>query len=76
MQPYLPEDSLKSTILLLLRGGRSQKVKVLDLFDRCEISITIAEVQYLYPMLDYESWLNKTGYKLGKEKKTKLPILR
>jgi hypothetical protein len=53
-----------------LRGGRSRKVKVLDLVDRCEMSITIAGVQYLYLRLDYESWSNKTGYKLGKEKKT------
>jgi hypothetical protein len=32
--------------------------------------VTIAEVQYLYPRLDYESWLNKTGYKLEKENRS------
>jgi hypothetical protein len=65
-----PKNSSKSTLLLLLRSGQSRKVKVLDLVDRCEMSITIAGVQYLYLRLDYESWSNKTGYKLGKEKKT------
>jgi hypothetical protein len=48
----------------------AKKVKILDLFDRYEKSITIAGVQYLYPRLDYESWLNKTSYKLGKEDKS------
>jgi hypothetical protein len=48
----------------------AEKVKVLDLFDRCEMFITIAGVQYLYLRLDYESWSNKTGYKLGKEDKS------
>jgi hypothetical protein len=42
--PAYPKNSPKSTLLLLLRGGRSRKVKVLDLFDRCEMSITIAGV--------------------------------
>jgi hypothetical protein len=47
-----------------------KKVKVLDLFDRCEMSITIGRVQYLYLRLDYESWSIKTSYKLRKEIKT------
>jgi hypothetical protein len=47
----------------------AEKVKVLDLVDRCGMSITIVGVQYLYPRLDYESWLIKTGYELGKEDK-------
>jgi hypothetical protein len=39
------------------------------------MSIAIAEVQYLYPRLDYESWSNKTGYKTQK-RKMKLSKLR
>jgi hypothetical protein len=66
--PACPKNSSRST-LLLLWGGRSRKVKVLDLFDLFEMSITIAGVRYLYPRLDYESWSNKTSYKLGKEDK-------
>jgi hypothetical protein len=30
--------------------------------------ITIAEVWYLYPRLDYKSWSNKTGYKTIKKR--------
>jgi hypothetical protein len=33
------------------------------------MSITIAEIQYLYPRLDFESGLNKTDLKLQKENK-------
>ena len=62
------KNSSKSTLLPLLRGGLSQKVKVLVLVDRWEMSITIAEVQYLYPRLDYESWSNKTDHKTWKRK--------
>jgi hypothetical protein len=32
--------------------------------------ITMVGVQYLYPRPDYESWSNKTSYKLGKEDKS------
>jgi hypothetical protein len=39
------------------------------------MSITIAEVQYLYPRLNYESWSNKTDYKIWKRKQ-KCPNLR
>ena len=46
-----------------------EEVKVLDLFDRCEMSITMVGVQYLYPRPDYDSWSNKTDLKLRKENK-------
>ena len=67
--PACSKKSSRSTLLLLLRVARGQKkVKVLVLID-VWMSVTIAEVRYLYPRLDYESWSNKTDVKLGKENK-------
>jgi len=37
-----------------------------------EMSITIAGVQYLYPRLDYESWLNKIDHKTLEKNKNHL----
>jgi hypothetical protein len=63
-----PKNSPKSTLLLLLRVAEAKKVKALDLFDRCEMSITIVGVQYLYPRPGYESWSNKTNNKYMEKK--------
>ena len=48
------------------REWRKPKGKGTSFLLITEMSVTIAEVQYLYPRLDYESWSNKTSYKLGK----------
>jgi hypothetical protein len=62
------KNSLRSTLLLLLRVVRGRKrVKVLVLID-VWMSITIAGVQYLYLGLDYEFWSNKIGFKTWKRK--------
>jgi hypothetical protein len=71
MQPYLPKELVEIYSPPTPKGWpEPKKVKVLYLFDRCEMSIKMARVQYLYPRLDCESWSNKIGYKLGKEDKS------
>ena len=76
MQPCLPEELAKIYYTPTPKGwSEPEKVKVLDLFDHCEMSIIMVWVQYLYPRPDYESWSNKTSYE-NLEKKIKLPNLR
>ena len=76
MQPCLPEELAEIYSTPTPKGwSEPKKIKVLNLFDRCEMSITMAWVQNLYPRPDYESWSNKTNYE-NLEKKTKLSNLR
>ena len=73
MQPYSLKNSPRSTLLLLLRGGRSQK-KVNDLYIGLVVSLTIAGVWYLYPEPKNESYSSTTQYNLWYEEN--IPILR
>jgi hypothetical protein len=75
MQPCLPEELTEIYSTPTPKGWLETKSKGLDLFYRCELSITIVGVQYLYPRLDCESWSNKTGCE-NLEKRTKLANLR
>ena len=67
MQPYSLKNSSRSTLLLLLRVGRSQKSKWL-IFDWLWSS-TIAGVYYLYPEPMHESYLSTTHYNLRHKRK-------
>ena len=60
MQPYKQSISYDGT------HNKPEVMMVLILIDLW-MSITIAEVQYLYPRLNYESWRTRPVSKLGKE---------
>ena len=63
MQPCLLKKLVGIYSTPTPKGGTGpKKLKVLVLID-VWMSITKAEVQYLNPRLDYESWSNKTSYK-------------
>jgi hypothetical protein len=75
MQPYLPEELVEIYSTPTPKGGtRPVKSKGTVLID-VMMFITIAEVQYLYPRLDYESWTNKTDHAAWRRKQ-KIPNLR
>jgi len=71
----LPKELIEIYSTPTPKGWPEPKSKDTCLVDRCEMSITIAGVYYLYPRFAYESWSNKTGYE-NLEKKTKLHNLR
>ena len=67
MQSYLLKNSPRSTLLLLLRGGQSQKVN--DLYIGLIVVHTIVRVRYLYPESKHESYLSTICYNLWYERK-------
>ena len=68
MQPYLPDELTEIYSTPTPKEWHKPKSKDTGLIDQWDMSITIAEVQYLYLRLDYESWSNKTGYKIRKRR--------
>ena len=63
----LTEELIKIYSTPTPKGWREPKSKGTNLCLLLEMFITKARVQYLYPRPDYESWSNRTSYKLGKE---------
>jgi hypothetical protein len=55
MQPCLPKELVEIYSTPTPKGWRKPKSKGTYLVDQSEMSITIAEIQYLYPRRDYES---------------------